>query len=88
MIRSTPTASKNPWVETEETNPYPQPNRLCQSNRHDAFCEDLRDEVPVRGPYRIEDWEKTWLNPNKDRVLARVTFFVEVRNLKPTELGS
>jgi len=29
-------------------------------------------ELPVRGPYRIEDWEKTWLNPNKDRVLARV----------------
>jgi hypothetical protein len=25
-----------------------------------------------RGPYRIEDWGKTWLNPNKARVLARV----------------
>jgi hypothetical protein len=25
-----------------------------------------------RGPYRIEDWGKTWLNPNKERVLARV----------------
>ena len=30
------------------------------------------DELPLRGPYRIEDWGKTWLNPNKDRVLARV----------------
>jgi len=31
------------------------------------------DELPQqRGPYRIEDWEKTWLNPNKARVLARV----------------
>jgi len=29
-------------------------------------------ELPVRGPYKIEDWGKTWLNPNKDRVLARV----------------
>ena len=25
-----------------------------------------------RGPYRIEDWGKTWMNPNKARVLARV----------------
>jgi hypothetical protein len=25
-----------------------------------------------RGPYRIEDWGKTWINPNKARVLARV----------------
>ena len=25
-----------------------------------------------RGPYRIEDWGKTWRNPNKERVLARV----------------
>src|SRR5215472_7415467 len=30
------------------------------------------DESPIRGPYKIEDWGKTWLNPNKDRVLARV----------------
>ena len=31
------------------------------------------DELPKqRGPYRIEDWGKTWLNPNKARVLARV----------------
>src|SRR5215813_2973973 len=31
------------------------------------------DELPQqRGPYRIEDWGKTWLNPNKARVLARV----------------
>ena len=30
------------------------------------------DELPLRGPYRIEDWGKTWLNPSKDRVLARV----------------
>src|SRR5262245_64661020 len=31
------------------------------------------DELPQkRGPHRIEDWGKTWLNPNKDRVLARV----------------
>ena len=31
------------------------------------------DELPQkRGPYRIEDWGKTWLNPNKERVLARV----------------
>src|SRR5262249_57014802 len=29
-------------------------------------------ESRPRGPYRIEDWGKTWLNPNKDRVLARV----------------
>jgi hypothetical protein len=28
--------------------------------------------VKQRGPYRIEDWGKTWLNPNKARVLARV----------------
>src|SRR5262249_48456497 len=25
-----------------------------------------------RCPYRIEDWGKTWMNPNKARVLARV----------------
>src|SRR5262245_43861155 len=25
-----------------------------------------------RGPYRIEDWGKTWMNPSKARVLARV----------------
>jgi hypothetical protein len=25
-----------------------------------------------RGPYRIEDWGKTWTNPDKARVLARV----------------
>src|SRR5262245_25789839 len=25
-----------------------------------------------RGPYRIEDWGKTWMNPNKARVLVRV----------------
>jgi len=25
-----------------------------------------------RGPYRIEDWGKTWMSPNKARVLARV----------------
>jgi hypothetical protein len=31
------------------------------------------DELPQqRGPYRIEDWGKAWLNPNKARVLARV----------------
>ena len=30
------------------------------------------DESPLRGPYKIEDWGKTWRNPNKDRVLARV----------------
>src|SRR5262249_20904292 len=30
------------------------------------------DELPGRGPYRIEDWGKTWRNPNKARVLARV----------------
>src|SRR5262249_39766686 len=30
------------------------------------------DQQPLRGPYKIEDWGKTWLNPNKDRVLARV----------------
>src|SRR5262245_36030662 len=29
-------------------------------------------ELPLRGPYRIERWGKTWLNPSKDRVLARV----------------
>jgi hypothetical protein len=30
------------------------------------------NKSPHRGPYRIEDWGKTWLNPNKARVLARV----------------
>ena len=30
------------------------------------------DELPLRGPYRIEDWGKTWRNPSKERVLARV----------------
>jgi hypothetical protein len=30
------------------------------------------DELPLRGPYRIEDWGKTWRSPNKARVLARV----------------
>jgi hypothetical protein len=30
------------------------------------------DESPLRGPHKIEDWGKTWLNPNKERVLARV----------------
>ena len=29
------------------------------------------NETPLRGPYKIEDWGKTWLNPNKNRVLAR-----------------
>jgi hypothetical protein len=32
-------------------------------------CAQRRDDG---GPYRIEDWGKTWLNPNKERVLARV----------------
>jgi hypothetical protein len=26
----------------------------------------------MAGPYLIEDWGKTWLDPNKERVLARV----------------
>ena len=30
------------------------------------------DELPLRGPYRIEDWGNTWRNPSKARVLARV----------------
>jgi ketosteroid isomerase-like protein len=30
------------------------------------------DESPLRGPYKIEDWGKTWRKPNKARVLARV----------------
>src|SRR5262249_47635165 len=30
------------------------------------------DALPLRGPYRIEDWGKTGLTPSKARVLARV----------------
>ena len=40
--------------------------------RHWALLLTPRGEEMMAGPYRIEDWGKTWLNPNKERVIARV----------------
>src|SRR5262249_4352474 len=35
-------------------------------------ADPARGEEMMAGPYRIEDWGNTWLNPDKERVLARV----------------
>src|SRR5215831_21240943 len=47
-------------------------NIWCGSRHWAPVADPAREEEVKAGPYRIEDWGKTWLNPNKERVLARV----------------